>query len=190
MLSILAGFMIGIGAIVYLTVGGVAGALLFAVGLMTICCFKMELFTGKVGLFAEGKIDCLGMIRIWFGNFIGVLIAAMLILSTHRGEMLSETARNIVAIKVAATPVENFILGVFCGLLMFVAVSGYSEHRNILFVYVPVAVFILSGFNHCVADMFYLSLGAQNANDFLILIPITLGNVVGGSIIPLVRRSV
>ena len=77
-MSILAGIFIGIGGIVYLSVGGVCGALLFAVGLLTICHFKYALFTGKTGLVLTGEIKISEILRIWLGNFVGTFIAASL----------------------------------------------------------------------------------------------------------------
>ena len=70
---------------------------------------------------------------------------------------------------------------------MYIAVNGFSTSGNPLFIFVPVAVFILSGFNHCVADMFYLNLAAMNIEDYLVLIPTTIGNVIGGCLIPIVK---
>ena len=171
--------MIGIGALVYLSVGGYVGALLFAVGLMTICWFKLELFTGKVGLAATGQIGWLDLLRIWCGNFVGTIIAAGFMIGTSRYPAIREAAAAIVDLRVANGPIVNFFLGIFCGVLMFVAVTGYSESRNLLFTFVPVAVFILSGFNHCIADMMYLHLGSSNWQDYLTLIPTTIGNAVG-----------
>jgi len=80
------------------------------------------------------------------------------------------------------------ILGIFCGLLMYIAVFGYYYTQNLAFIIWPVTVFILSGFNHCVADMFYLILGSNSLKEFESLIPTTLGNVVGAQIIPLLLQ--
>lgn len=74
-------------------------------------------------------------------------------------------------------------LGIGCGFLMTVAVKGFQKTGNYLFVVLPVAVFILSGFNHCVADMFYIWLGADTWRDFLSLIPTTIGNIIGCNLI-------
>lgn len=178
-MAILAGFMIGIGALVYLSVGGYVGALLFAVGLMTICWFKLHLFTGKVGLAATNEIGWQDLLRIWCGNFVGTMTAAALYLLTPNHEAVLESAAAIVQTRLANGPIVNFFLGVFCGVLMFVAVTGYSESRNFLFTYIPVAVFILCGFNHCIADMMYLHLGAAHWQDYIVLLPTTLGNAVG-----------
>ena len=76
-------------------------------------------------------------------------------------------------------PVANLLLGIPCGVLMFVAVTGYKENGNSLFVFIPVAAFILCGFNHCVADMMYIHLGAGSWIEYGTLIPTTIGNAIG-----------
>ena len=189
MLSILAGFMIGLGGIVYLSVGGPVGALFFAVGLLTICHFKLELFTGKVGLLATKDISVVKLIEIWVGNFLGTWVAALLMIGTPRYEALKGAAAAIVQTRLTNGFVANVFLGVFCGLLMFIAVNGFAASGNMVFIFVPVAAFILAGFNHCVADMFYLHLAAEKLNDYAVLIPTTIGNVIGGCILPIVKQN-
>lgn len=189
MLSVLAGMMIAIGGTVYLTYGGIVGALLFAVGLLTILAFRLELFTGKAGHLGRelNPISPLKLADIWFGNFFGTMIVAIGLQMTGKGEALFAAARSIVETRLANSPVENLILGVFCGLLMYIAVEGYNQTKNSLFVLMPVATFIISGYNHCVADMFYLALGATSWNDYLVLIPTTIGNVIGCNILNLLQ---
>ena len=75
-LSILAGIFISLGCIVYLSVGSVAGALLFAVGLCAVLHFKAELFTGKVGLWISNEITPIELVKIYLGNFIGCACVA------------------------------------------------------------------------------------------------------------------
>ena len=85
MLSILAGFMIGMGGIIYLTLGGVVGALFFSLGLMTIITFKFELFTGKAGLLATNEIGFWKLCKIWLGNLLGTGLCGFLALMTPVG---------------------------------------------------------------------------------------------------------
>ena len=162
MLSILAGFLIGMGGIVYLTVGGPVGAVFFSLGLMTIITFKLELFTGKAGLLSTGEIKPMKLLEIWFGNFIGTGACALLVSMTPIVEKISPAAASIVELRTGQTALTNLILGIFCGLLMYIAVAGFAKTNNSLFVIGPVAFFILCGFNHCVADMFYTFLAADN----------------------------
>ena len=187
-MAILAGFLIGIGGAVFLSVGGPVGAFLFAVGLMTICHYKLELFTGKISGLVTGEINISELLRIWCGNFVGTMVAALMICGTPRYESLVGEAAAIIQVRLTNGPVANLILGVFCGLLMYVAVNGYATSGKLAFVFVPVAVFILAGFNHCVADMFYLNLAAMNISDYAVLIPTTIGNVIGGVLLPGVKN--
>lgn len=185
LLSILAGMMIAIGGIVFLSVGGTAGALLFSMGLLTILTFKLELFTGKAGLFATKEIKISKLFEIWIGNFIGTMLIAAGLLFTPRGLVLSEKAVEIVAIRVANGIFPNFIYGIMCGMLMFMAVKTFAlTNGQPIYAMMPVAIFILCGFNHCIADMFYLHMGCMHISDYLVLIPTTLGNFVGCNVIP------
>jgi formate/nitrite transporter FocA (FNT family) len=185
MLSILAGFLIGMGGIIYLTLGGIAGALFFSLGLITIVTFKFHLFTGKAGLLTTGEITPVELFAIWCGNFVGTVFGAIAAGLLPQAETISNKAAEIVALRVANPPLINFALGAMCGLLMYIAVTGFARTNNYLFLIFPVAFFILAGFNHCVADMFYTTLGTSHIKEMTHLIPTTLGNIVGCNIIPL-----
>ena len=185
MLSIIAGFLIGMGGIIYLTLGGIAGALFFSLGLITIVTFKFHLFTGKAGLLATNEITPVELFAIWCGNFVGTIFGAVAATMLPQSETIIQKAEEIVAIRVANPPLINFALGAMCGLLMYIAVTGFAKTGKYLFLIMPVAFFILAGFNHCVADMFYTTLGTQYLSEMTHLIPTTLGNLIGCNIIPL-----
>jgi formate/nitrite transporter FocA (FNT family) len=162
MLSILAGMMIAIGGTIFLTVGGLEGALLFSMGLLTILCLKLDLFTGKAGLLATREIKPSKLLEIWIGNFLGSWIIAFLLTSTPKGVLLAEEASKIVAIRLANGFFINLIYGILCGLLMFMAVKTWQlTNGSPLYAMMPVAIFIMCGFNHCIADMFYLHVGCM-----------------------------
>ena len=185
MLSIAAGMMIAIGGIIFLTLSGLEGALLFSMGLLTILSLKLELFTGKAGLLATKEITPGKLLEIWIGNFIGTLGMALMLLLTPRGIELSNKAMEIVAVRLANGFLVNFIYGIFCGMLMFIAVKTWQfTNGNPFYAMMPVGIFIVCGFNHCIADMFYLNMGAINLGDYLVLIPTTIGNLIGCNIIP------
>lgn len=126
MLSILAGIMIAVAGIVYLQVGGVAGALLFSMGLLTVLSFKLDLFTGKAGLLTTNEVSFGRLIGIWAGNFIGTTMTAFLISFTPIAPVLTEKAQRIVAIRITNDPIANLILGIGCGLLMYIGVRTYA----------------------------------------------------------------
>ncbi len=97
MLSILAGFLIAMGGIINLTLGGIPGALFFSLGLLTIVTFKYELFTGKAGLLTTGEIKPWKLFTIWLGNFIGAAACALMVSLTPSAETLVSKAAAIVA---------------------------------------------------------------------------------------------
>ena len=185
MLSIVAGMMIAIGGTIYLTLSGLEGALLFSMGLLTILCLKLELFTGKAGLLATREIKPGKLFEIWLGNFLGSWIFAFLLILTPKGVDLAMRASEIVAIRLANGFFVNLIYGIFCGMLMFMAVKTWQfTNGNPFYAMMPVGIFIVCGFNHCVADMFYLHMGCLHISDYLALIPTTIGNLIGCNIIP------
>ena len=190
LLAIISGFAIGIGGVIYLTLENkVIGALMFTVGLYTIVAHGLNLFTGKIGYIVDNKLDYIkDLIIIWIGNFIGTWISAQMILLT-RVNGISEVAKSICETKCNDSLISLFILGIYCGFLMFVAVDGYKKLNNPIILFMGVATFILCGFEHCIADMFYFSLsGMWSIQSILMILVITLGNSVGSIFIPLVRK--
>ncbi|MCM1024194.1 MAG: formate/nitrite transporter family protein [Prevotella sp.] len=194
--AILTGVAIGIGGIVYLSCENkTVGAFLFGTGLFTILTFGFMLFTGKVGYAVENKPPYLiGLAVIWLGNLIGAAAAAGLVLLTRIGTGISEKAAALCEVKLSDSPQSIFVLAFFCGLLMFIAADGYKNIKNpvgqMLAVFLPVMTFILSGFEHCVANMFYFTAaGAWSAKGVLWMLVMTLGNAAGGMLIPLFRKG-
>lgn len=187
-----AGITIGIGGAVYLTLENrVIGAVLFGVGLYTIVLNGLFLYTGKVGYLISAKDKkayILQLIFTWIGNLAGTALAAAAISATRIGN-LGRTAEVICKTKLADTPHSILILAVFCGILMYVAVDGFREKGNPLILFFCVTVFILCGFEHCIANMFYFSLaGAWSLRAVIYLLLMTLGNSVGGILLPLVKK--
>lgn len=187
-----AGITIGIGGAVYLTLENrVIGAVLFGVGLYTIVLNGLFLYTGKVGYLISAKDKkayILQLIFTWLGNFAGTALAAAAISAT-RIRNLRRTAEVICKTKLADTPHSILILAVFCGILMYAAVDGFREKGNPLILFFCVTVFILCGFEHCIANMFYFSLaGAWSLRAVIYLLLMTLGNSVGGILPPLVKK--
>ena len=181
--SMLAGIMISIGGIIYVQNIGIVGAILFAVGLATILRYGYTLFTGRAGYLASGTITIQELAIIWIGNLIGAIIMSFLVTqlpgvvdACHK-IILARQERGIIGCFFAAIP---------CGILMYAATA--KKDNEILFIVMCVAGFIMGGFYHCVADMFYLCAGAQTVQDIIYLIPVTLGNIVGCNILPLVKQ--
>ncbi len=193
--GVLAGVCIALGGTVFLSLESkVAGALFFTVGLFVICVFGLHLFTGKVCyLFDHGGDYALDLPFIWLGNLAGTFATAWLEGRTRLGPALAERAEALCRVKLEDGPVSIFLLAVFCNVLIYIAVEGFRSAPHDLGRYLAlffgVAVFILCGFEHCVANMYYFSVaGAWSGKTLLWLALMTLGNAVGGVSFPLARR--
>ncbi len=171
----------------------VLGALFFTVGLFTICTFGLGLYTGKVCyVFENDRSYIKDVAVIWLGNLVGTGLTAWLISMTRIGG-ISETAAALCEIKFSDDLVSIFILGIFCNLMIFIGVDGFKNNPHeigkYLALFFGVMVFILCGFEHCIANMFYISMaGMWNGEAVIFLLVNTLGNAVGGWIIPLLRK--
>lgn len=195
--SLLAGIIIGIGGVIYLSCDNkYIGAFLFGLGLFTILTFGFNLYTGKIG-YAVGNEPSyiVDLILIWLGNLIGTMIVGLSIQLTRVGESLTEKVQLLCETKLNDNLISIFVLSVFCGLLMFIAADGYKNLTNqvaqVMVVFLPVMVFILSGFEHCVANMFYFTVGNMwSWQSAVWLAVMTAGNSVGGMVIPVVRKAI
>lgn len=194
--AVIAGMLIGIGGTVFLSqVNPVVGSFLFAIGLFTIVAFQLQLFTGKIGYLPFQKpVYFIELIITWVGNLIGTGLTAYMIRSSRVYPSLAEKVAGIVDVKLSDNFVSIFMLAIFCGMLMFIAVDVYRNVQGstlrFIAVFVPVMVFILSGFEHVIANMFYFSLaGAWNGRCALMMVVMTLGNSVGGMLIPLYLKA-
>ena len=179
--SILAGFMISIGAGLYLTVGGPVGAFLFSGGLLTILEFGFYLFTGKAGLLATKEIKWWQLALIWGGNLVGTAGGALLLNAAGLGATVVGPATAIILKRIGNTWFENVLLGILCGVLMYIAVKGFKDMPYLTIM--CVAAFILLGANHCVADMVYMFLSGVNWSAFVSVLFTTLGNIIGCNLI-------
>lgn len=192
--SILAGACIGIGGVVFLSCDNkVTGSVFFCLGLFTICTFGFNLFTGKVGYVFENPPAYTGFVlSVWLGNLIGAGIVGCAVRAT-RIAGIAEKAQTLCEAKLNDSLPSIFILSVFCNILMFIAVDGFKNNPHelgkYLGIFLGVTVFILCGFEHCVANMFYFSVADMwSAKSFLYLIVMSVGNACGGVLIPLCRR--
>ena len=195
--AVLAGVCIAIGGTVFLSLDNKAlGALLFTVGLFTICTQGLNLFTGKVCyVFDNDGAYALALPVIWLGNLLGTWLTAALESLTRIGPALAEKARGVSEVKLNDSPVSIFILAVLCNILIYIAVEGFKnnphEPGKYLALFFGVVVFILCGFEHCVANMYYFSMaGAWSGKAVAYVLLMTLGNAVGGVVFPLLRRQV
>ncbi len=190
-LAVLAGIAIGIGGTVYLSMDNkTAGALMFTVGLYTICIHGLNLYTGKVGYAPnQPAAYLLDLLVIWAGNLAGTGLAALGVRQT-RISGIADKAAALCEVKLQDSMASLFLLAVFCGFLMFIAVDGYKQSGSPVILFLGVGAFILCGFEHCIADMFYFSVaGMWPGRAVAAVLVITLGNSVGGILIPLAKKN-
>ncbi|MBQ8510536.1 MAG: formate/nitrite transporter family protein [Clostridia bacterium] len=194
--AILAGLCIGLGGTVCLSVdNSVVGALLFSIGLLTILAFGFNLFTGKVGYALDNPPSYIGTLAIiWLGNLIGTSLMALLLRFTRVYGTIAPKAQSMVDSKLGDTPVSILLLAIGCGMCMYIAVQAYKTQTSTLkcvFVIFPVMVFILCKFEHVIANMFYFALcGSFTLKTLGYLLIMTIGNSIGGLLIPAVSRLV
>lgn len=196
-LSILSGLMIAVGGTIYLSCIAKGwtpfGAVLFAAGLYTICVYGFNLYTGKVGYIAYNFKNA---------NYIGLVILILVfnlittyllgIVCAYAFPAIVEPAKKIYEAKLAAPLLRLLITGIFCGLLMFLAVDTWKKGSPFgCFIYIP--VFIISGFDHSIANSFYNGVANGFADAFtmqnaLVVITVVIGNAIGGMLVPMMTR--
>ena len=182
--GVLAGIFIAIGGTVYLTVEVKAlGACLFALGLLTVILQKYSLFTGKIGYVSQ-KADAIPLALMLIKNIIGAEAVG-----TVSSTLVAANAAALVKSKLAKTLPDVFIAAVFCGILIYAAVELFSKNRHPLLVIMPIMIFILCGFEHCVADAFYFAAaGIFNLRALVFMLVCIAGNAVGSIAVRLAER--
>lgn len=175
--AVLSGFMIAFGCIIYLVCSNkMVGSLLFSFGLLTIICRELYLYTGKIGYIRQYGIKTILMTLL--GNFVGTYVMGLLMQFTRIA--YHDSVRSLVETKLNDSIPSLFILSVACGVMMYLAVDSYKKSRSWMFVIFPVVIFILSGFEHSIANMCYFTLAnAWEPRTFLLVLVMILGNAVG-----------
>lgn len=223
MLAIVAGGSIGFGALYYTIVASdaelsfavarVLGGFVFSLGLTLVIVGGAELFTGNnliVMAWASGNVSTGEMLRNWvivyLGNMVGAVGLAVLVLLSHHLDMnggrIGLSVLNTAVAKIQPDFFTLFIKGILCNVLVCLAVwlahAGRSVTDKIVALVLPISAFVAAGFEHCVANMYFLPLawllvqtGHAPANFdaslitlpgiFHNLLPVTLGNIVGGA---------
>ena len=188
--AISAGIMISVGGSVFLACDNkYVGAVLFSVALLCICYLGFYLFTGKIGYLADdfSKKNILNLSVGLATNLIVVFLLGMLI--SFALPSLSEKAYILCTAKLEQSFLVTLIKAFFCGVLMFTAVEIYKEKKTPLGIIFCIPVFILCGFAHSIADMFYFGVsGIFEAKILLYELAAVLGNTAGGLILPLLSK--
>ena len=165
--AIPAGICIGIGGWVYLAVDNrVAGAVLFSFGLLSVLVMELYLYTGMIG--TASLKDTRRMFTVLVGNFIGAYATGLLASVFIAVDLSGKFARS---------PLLVFALSCMCGIIMYLSVAAFKKTKNPVYPVFGVAVFILAGFEHCIADAFYM--GVQRNFYPLFCLMNILGNTVG-----------
>ena len=176
--AFIAGICIALGGVCYLSIDNkIIGAFMFSLGLLTICINEFSLFTGKV-CFARKLDDIKNLVIIWIGNFIGCSFIAGLVRISK--PQLIQKAIEMCNTK-SAEGLLVIPLGVMCNILIFFAVNNYKQlydTKKSVLLMMCVAAFILCGFEHCVANMFYFVVAGRFDIEYLMLN--TVGNIIGG----------
>ncbi|MCE9583833.1 MAG: formate/nitrite transporter family protein [Planctomycetes bacterium] len=193
--------------------------LAFSLGLILVVVAGAELFTGNnlvVMAWASGRVTTARLLRNWFwvyiGNFVGAAATAGAVYLSHRwedaGGQLGATALRIALAKSSLPFGRAFVLGVLCNALVCLAVwlcfSARTTTDKVLSIIFPITAFVALGFEHSVANMYFIPLGMMLKSEPLVvqaggwsgqvldavgwgglfrnLLPVTLGNVVGGGL--------
>lgn len=198
---------------------------LFAAGLLMVLFAGAELFTGNCLMtmaVAEKKIRTSAMLKNWFfvylGNLVGGVLYTFLMSNTTQmnmgGGQLGAYAINAAYGKCTMEFMPAFIMGIFCNVLVCIAVWVSYSTKNvagkILAMFFPIWIFVASGYEHCVANMYFIPMGifekdnatavaaamdkygltadqisSVNWQNFFVtnLIPVTLGNILGGGVV-------
>lgn len=187
--GIKAGIMIAIGGSVFLACENrYIGAILFSVALLSICLKGYSLFTGKVGYLPENHSR--EAVKILLCDLLGNIVSTVLLgfAVSFANPALGEAAKVICEAKLSQEALQTFIRAFFCGVLMYMAVSTYREKGTLAGIFFCVPVFILSGFEHSIANMFYFGAsGIINLDSVIYLAIVVIGNSVGGMAMPILN---
>lgn len=176
--SIFAGLLIGIAGLVFLNVGGLGGAILFAFGLLAVTISKAELFTGKAGFIPyRESLQLLPMVLL---NAAGCLITAY-IASYSTSEVVATTLDTIMAAREAASWDMLLMTSIGTGVIVTLAVYGVRKGTYLPLLY-GVPVFIMCGLPHSIADAFYYWVAILRGDFAAWMIVAWLWSVVGNYI--------
>ncbi|MBL7156902.1 MAG: formate/nitrite transporter family protein [Candidatus Omnitrophica bacterium] len=187
----------------------------FSVGLMLVLIPGSELFTGNILMtigFIYRKYAFTKVLRNWvivyLGNLLGALLICWLIfISGLLGEVGNLNPNGVTAVKIAEAKLqlgfsEALCRGILCNMLVCLAVIMCIASRTVVGkifgIYFPIMVFVASGYEHSVANMYFLPVGlmmeGKFMSNFLIifknLVPVTIGNIIGGLLIVLLHPKV
>lgn len=188
--------------------GKLAGALIFPAGLAMVVVAGSELFTGNclmVTALLSREIGPLKLLKNWFfvflGNFIGAGLVALITVASGVLDPIADTVVATASAKVSMGFPVAMLRGVLCNFLVCIAVwmafGAKTVGGKIAAVFFPIMLFVLCGFEHSVANMYYIPAGLYmnwfngtataglSVQSFLVenLLPVTIGNIIGGAVL-------
>lgn len=178
--SVLAGVCIGIAGLGYLVTRDIIGSVLFAFGLLTVVGYKLKLYTGTAGFIQKGEVGKLLLILL--GNIFGCLLVSLM--ARMSPLEVQESAQSVLEGRLAIGPLRGGVLGIGCGFIMTTAVTFARQGNNLPLLF-GVPLFIVCGFPHCVADVFYyltvpFSFWGEHLGEILLFyVSIVIGNFIG-----------
>lgn len=191
--SVMAGIYIAMGAMVYLCIPNkIVASLFFSTGILLVLNLHNMLVTRVCPLAVyNGSYGIKDMAIAWIGNGIGTVIVAVLIHFTRFEAGILDRVFEIGTSKLEDSPVSLFILGIFCAIFVAYAVliggvkSKKGSFSQIFYVWLFITAFVFCGFEHIVADMYYLAVytinfEVQAADIIKLLLCVTAGNLLGG----------
>ena len=192
--GVIAGILISIGGTVFLScnsseLGKIVGAFLFAVALLCICIKGYSLYTGKI-CYIPAKHDkeafsvlLLGLL----GNLISTVVFGYLI--RYAVPAVGDAAFTGCSARLEQSFFQTLIRAVMCGILIYLAVDIYRENKTVVGIIFCIPVFILSSYEHSIADMFYFAAsGIVSLKACGFIWTVILGNTIGGMLIPLLKK--
>ena len=189
--GISAALMVSIGCTVFLACENkVVGSILFTVALLVICFRGYSLYTGKIGFipFSHKKEDFSILLLGLLGNAIGMIVFGLLISVALPN--IKEKAITLCSAKLEQTWEQTLIRGLFCGVLMFIAVYVYKENKSIVAIIFAIPTFILCGFEHSVADIGYFAIANMFSFEIvLFILLVVVGNTIGSMILPYLQMA-
>ncbi|WP_138205400.1 formate/nitrite transporter family protein [Haloimpatiens lingqiaonensis] len=228
-LGILAGAFVAIGgavasvgthSITNVGLSKLVGGALFPIGLILVIICGAELFTGNSLMFLgvlEGRVSFKKLLRNWIivyiSNFVGAIIISFLVFQSGMlnlsGRKLGGSVIKVAAAKGGLSFGPAFASGILCNMLVCLAVWGATASKDVIgkvvMSWFPVMTFVTCGFEHCIANMYFLTVGifaksnvayvqasgltpeklalVSGKGIFNNLLPVTLGNIVGGAVL-------
>ena len=185
--SILAGLLISLAGIVYLNCPDkIVGSLLFSLGLISVILLEANLFTGKIG-YVNSKQSILDSLLILVFNLVAATIVGLIY------RCGSDAATPIVESKLLVFSETWWLTGlkaIGCGAAIYLSVEGYKKSKSLIPVILGVMTFILAGWNHCIADCFYMAAGSSSILAIPYLLVVIVGNSIGSLLIRLLQLGV